>query len=399
MDPANPSIVYAGTTEGLWKSTDAGHSFEQVTPPNVVVNGIVIDSKQPQHILLATDRGGVLVSNDGAHTFSASNSGFSQRQVAALLVDQNDPSTIYAGLINDKEYGGVFVSHDSGSHWQQMSAGLDGRDVFTLMQTKENTLVAGTNRGIFAWKQGSFRWEPINTILTEHAVPERRTGHARYKAAALRTVISRSELQTRVNALAIDGDSWYAASPSGLFVSNNQGVSWRGGAQVGLTDFVSVDAEGPLLAAATPTALAVSVDAGQHWYSADVPSYINEIYDVTIGPEATLWIATRQGVFRSNTNGDTWEHVLGGLPAMHVSSISYDRASHRMFASSIAKAALYMSADNGHHWQLQGDTGWQVRGVAVARDHLFVNTAYDGVLSNEEEHTTAAVPLVTGQNQ
>ena len=47
-----------------------------------------------------------------------------------------DCSKLYAGLINDKEYGGVFVSANGGGNWHQMNSGLDGRDIFTLRQAE-----------------------------------------------------------------------------------------------------------------------------------------------------------------------------------------------------------------------------------------------------------------------
>ena len=51
--------------------------------------------------------------------------------------------------MNDKNYGGVFVSNDGGAAWQQIGDGLDGRDVFALAQTKDGTVLAGTSHGIF----------------------------------------------------------------------------------------------------------------------------------------------------------------------------------------------------------------------------------------------------------
>src|ERR1051326_2172085 len=383
IDSTNPNIVYAGTTEGLWKSEDGGRNFHRMTAPNVVVNGIVIDPRRDSHLLLATDRGGILVSDDGGQSFAPSNTGFSHRQVVSILVDRNDSRTLYAGLINDKEYGGVFASRDAGLHWQQMSAGLDGRDVFTLRQTSTGALIAGTNRGIFEWKPNGYRWEPINTIIREREVPAPKTKRGvRSKSAAKHTTISRSEMESQVSDLAIDGGSWYAATPFGLFASENGGESWRGGPVGGLSDLIAVKAKGNTIAVAGHRGVTVSVDGGAHWYAANLPAYVTPITSIALGPEGSLWMASRQGVFRSDDNGDNWEHVLSGLPAMHINSIVYDSESNRLFATSSASTALYESADGGHHWRQNGDAGWQVRGVVPAHGHLFVTTAYDGVLTD-----------------
>src|ERR1700674_2471629 len=68
QDPTNSAIVYAGTTEGLWKTTDAGKTWNRVTNPDVVVNDVMVDPRNSQRVMLATDRAGVLASDDGAHS-------------------------------------------------------------------------------------------------------------------------------------------------------------------------------------------------------------------------------------------------------------------------------------------------------------------------------------------
>src|SRR5579864_7205548 len=167
LDPVDHNIVYAGTTEGLWKTTDAGATWRRVTGPNVIVNDVLIDPRQPSHLLLATDRGGVLASTDGGATFTASNRGFTHRQAAALLVDRTNSNVLYAGVLNDKEFGGVFVSRDAGQTWKQNSDGLDGRDVFVLRQAVDSTLVAGTDHGIFALPANASRWIPRDLPLAK----------------------------------------------------------------------------------------------------------------------------------------------------------------------------------------------------------------------------------------
>jgi len=143
QDPSNPNIVYAGTTEGLWKTMDLGKTWKRVSNPEVVVNDVYIDPRNSQHVLLATDRSGVMASNDGASTWTASNHGYTHRFVTSIVADHKDPNTVYVGVVNDREWGGVFYSHDGGEHWLQKSAGLGGKDVFTLKQGSNGTLPNG----------------------------------------------------------------------------------------------------------------------------------------------------------------------------------------------------------------------------------------------------------------
>ena len=92
QDPANREVVYAGTTEGLYKTVDGGKTFQRMTGPDVIVNDVFVDPQDSNHVLLATDRGGVLASSDAGASFAASNEGFSERKVEALLVDRGNPA-------------------------------------------------------------------------------------------------------------------------------------------------------------------------------------------------------------------------------------------------------------------------------------------------------------------
>jgi len=51
------------------------------------------------------------------------------------------------GVVNDKAWGGVFVSDNGGLSWSQKSAGLNGQDVFSLAQASDGTVLAGTGHG------------------------------------------------------------------------------------------------------------------------------------------------------------------------------------------------------------------------------------------------------------
>src|SRR6202035_4565108 len=165
QDPSNASIVYAGTTEGLWKTTDGGKAWTRVSNPDVVVNDVMVDPRNSARVMLATDRAGVLASEHGGHSFVTSNHGYTHRYVTSILADKNDSNTFYVGVVNDRELGGVFVSHDAGQHWLQKSKGLDGRDVFTLKQASNGELVAGTNRGMFVLAHNATEWSPINNVI------------------------------------------------------------------------------------------------------------------------------------------------------------------------------------------------------------------------------------------
>lgn len=372
QDLSNPSIVYAGTTEGLWKSSDLGKSWKRVSNPEVVVNDIMIDPRNSNHMLLATDRSGVLATDNGAATWAASNHGYTHRYVTSIVADESDPKTLFVGVANDREFGGVFVSHDAGQSWQQKSLGLDGRDVLMLQQAANGDLIAGTNKGVFLLARNGGDWQAINSVINE-------------KTAAKTT------LEARINDVEISSTTWFAATSAGLFSSSNNGKSWSGGPVMGKMDFVSVQSAGSLLVAATRLQVLTSSDSGKEWKMAALPSYL-VVSSVTVTPDRHILVSSIQGAYHSSDAGVTWEHVLNGLPDKNINSVSYDSTHKRLLATSSAIGMVFESQDSGKSWKRGPDTGYSLRGVIVVHGRLLATTPFDGVVVQPEgEAQSAAV--------
>jgi photosystem II stability/assembly factor-like uncharacterized protein len=400
QDPNHPEIVYAGTTEGLWKTSDAGKSWKRVSNPEVVVNDVAIDPRNSNRVMLATDRSGVLTSDDGAGNWEASNHGYTHRYVTAILADNKDADTMYVGVVNDREMGGVFVSHDAGQHWMQKSSGLDGRDVFSLKQTAAGELVAGTNRGMFTLAHNATAWSPINDIVEEKSS----THTVKTKSGKTRTVAGKtavkSILTARVNDVEITPQRWLAATSGGLFVSTNDGKSWSGGPVMGKTDFVSVRANAETMAVATRNSVLVSKDSGATWQeSANLASFVSSIRNLTITPDGQILMASREGAFRSPNGGAGWEHMQNGLPDKNISSISYDTKSGKLLATSTETGVVFVSQDNGHSWNRGPDSGYPLRSVSFVHGHFVAATPFDGVvIQPENSDRSAAADYRASQN-
>lgn len=386
QDPNHPDTVYAGTTEGLWRTQDAGKSWNRITAANLIVNDVMVDPRDSNRVLMATDRSGVLASSDAGATFTASNRGFAHRQVAAVLADRNDSSTVYAGLINDKEFGGVFVSRDEGEHWNQISFGLGGRDVFTLRQAPNGKILAGTNSGIFAYDGRSGRWEGMNTAIFQRTTTVTRKVKGAKKAKVYKEVEKKPEvreLKARVNEIEIgDDNKWYAASTAGLFLSADEGRTWRSIPIEGESEIVSVgvgqSGSGRLIAAASPSRVQVSLDGGLTWYAAKTPNYIAPITGTTVDGSGAIWITTRVGAFRSTDAGDSWRHE--SAPTGNLVHVAYDAEGHRMLGID-RKGGVFQTTLSEPRWKRVGEAGWMLRGLTASRGRLFAATAFDGVVS------------------
>lgn len=390
QDPSNPAVVYAGTTEGLWKSVDEGKTWKRTSNPEVVVNDVMIDPRNSQRVLLATDRSGVLASDDSAATFSTSNHGYTHRYVSAILPDSKDPNTLYIGVVNDREFGGVFSSRDGGQTWQQKSSGLDGRDVFTLKQASNGTLVAGTNKGVFELAPGSAAWHPINNVVLEKTVSHTvklKTGKTKTVAS---TTSTRSVLEGRVSDTDVASSRWFAATSVGLFTSKDQGKVWMGGPIAGEKDFVSVQAQDGVVVAATRSSVLVSQNAGVAWKPAVLASYPINIRSVTVAPDGQIFVATREGAFHSADSGQSWNHVVAGLPDKDITSVAYDGSHRRLIATSAQTGVVFESSDGGSTWQRGPDSGFPLRRISVVHGHYVGATPFDGVIAQPENEAQSA---------
>ena len=390
QDPSNPAIVYAGTTEGLWKSVDEGKNWKRVGSPEVVVNDVLVDPRNSQRVLLATDRSGVLASDDSAITFTASNHGYSHRYVSAILADTKEPNTLYIGLVNDREFGGVFFTRDGGQNWLQKSSGLDGRDVFTLNQSHNGTLVAGTNKGLFELVSGSSSWHPINNVVLEKSVSRTVTLKSGKKKTVTSIASTHTLLDGRVSDTDLGSSRWFAATSAGLFTSKDQGEVWVGGPVTGEKDFVSVQAQDGLVVAATRSTVLVSEDEGKIWQPARLASYAINIRSVTVAPDGQIFVATREGAFHSADSGKSWNHVVAGLPDKDITSVAYDGSHKRLLATSGQTGVVFESADGGNTWQRGPDSGFPLRRISVVHGRYVAATPFDGVVAQPENDSQSA---------
>ena len=386
MDPAEHNIVYAGTTEGLWKTIDAGATWKHMTGSNIIINDVLVDPRNSLRVLLATDRSGVLASDDGGVTFTPSNRGFTHRQAAALLVDRNDSAVLYAGVLNDKEFGGVFVSRDAGRTWKQNSDGLNGRDVFVLRQAADNSLLAGTDHGLFMLQSNTSNWIPrvLPAGKLQALISKKNSGHA----TAL------DDLAPRVTVLELAGAKWFAATSTALFVSSDSGQTWRVEALPGIGVPVSIGVAGKVLAIAGRNTVAVSVSGGESWLPTKSLDPDFAINSVAVDNSGDVWIAARTGLFRSTDAGDSWKRV-SSLRLANIQTVQFDEENRRVLVTSESSTNIFESGDNGRTWNAIG-AGWRVRNLSVVHGRLMGTTAFDGVVIQPEVSVAAGSTFGSG---
>ncbi len=377
QDPEHLSTVYAGTTEGLYRTLDAGETWSRVTSDNVIVNDVYVDPHDSSHVLLATERGGVLRSEDFAATFQESNTGFSARQVVAYAADPVHPAVVYAGVVNDKEDGGVFQSVDGGAHWKQDSVGLNGRDVYSLGSTPAGTLLAGTTHGVFRL-QGEV-W--VNTGQWLKNMP--RGKRSSTESAASSREDSRLTGQPMIDSIIyslVSDESYatFAGTSDGLMRSEDNGIAWSpmSTLHMGEVRFFAVE-KGVLLAAGLKR-MSLSTNGGAKWVPIALPAKLTQISAVAVDGDRNLWVGGREGVFYSADSGISWRSIHN-LETPQVDGIYFDRSGNRILLTT-ANSTMVFSVQLPDHAVRYWDTGWRLRFARPMGNHLLAGTLYDGVV-------------------
>jgi photosystem II stability/assembly factor-like uncharacterized protein len=386
QDPNHLDTVYAGTTEGLYRTTDAGKTWILKTGPDVIVNDVYVDPSNSEHVLLATDRGGVLMSNDGAATFAGSNDGFSARQVTAFVQDAHDPAVVYVGVVNDKDRGGVFVSRQGGMSWTHLGDGLAGNDVTSLIQAPDGGILAGTGHGIYRLQDDVWRRQGIDvkakTRAPMHAAAVVQTSATVRRTPAVKPV--QTFVDEDVYDFAVNGSTLYAATSAGLLTSVNNGMTWTAVDSMPTQDWRHVTSTKNVIAAASLDAsdtstIAMSVDGGKSWKAVTPPAKATQILALAVDGEGGLWIGDRDCVYYSTDKGATWDALTSPV-VRNVRSLYYDQSANRILLAARIPEKKAFAIDPGTQMVTSWDAGWNLRFLRPVGTYLIGATMFDGIV-------------------
>ncbi|HZS11651.1 MAG TPA: YCF48-related protein, partial [Nitrospirales bacterium] len=111
VDP-HTDTVYAGTTKGLFKSTDGGERWDRIAAEALTdqyVSSLILDEAGT---LFAGGRAGIQTSTDGGVTWRSINDGLDSLNIRTLALSATR-GRIYAGTNGS----GLYRSDDRGEHW------------------------------------------------------------------------------------------------------------------------------------------------------------------------------------------------------------------------------------------------------------------------------------------
>jgi Calx-beta domain/Carboxypeptidase regulatory-like domain/Beta-propeller repeat len=274
INPAEPSTIYAGSSFGVFKSTNGGR------------------------------------------TWSPMNNGLTSRNVTALVINPSAPSTLYVAVNNFGNGSGVYKSTDGGSTWNLRNNGLNQTDLLSLAidPVTPNTLYVGVSfccvvgTHIYKTTDGADSWAPI--------------------ANAPPLVPSSIVIDPLNHSTIYVGD---AASTTTVYKSPDAGTTWQNLVLPGSSSPVRSVAVSSLTAglvyASNDQFLFRSVDGGTNW--SQISSLTGKIVLDPVSA-STVYLLTSpfafnpQGLLKSTDNGQTWTPMNKGLDTLQALALAID---------------------------------------------------------------------------
>jgi photosystem II stability/assembly factor-like uncharacterized protein len=175
-NPLDPNDVLVGAQDGIWRSKDAGESWQRLSAPKpeLSVWSLFRHPKSNQTLFAGYEPCAIYRSTDDGRTWSALPIGATfpeitmtpeafPKRVLSMAIDPYDPNLVYAAI----EIGGLLRSRDGGSSWEAAIDGVyvteDSVDVHSVVtdSTAPGTVTIATRIGVFKSENRGERWRHL----------------------------------------------------------------------------------------------------------------------------------------------------------------------------------------------------------------------------------------------
>lgn len=391
--------LFAITAGEVYRSTDGGESWHSTTPePGFSIFRFPLLVQNSKVFFVRTNRT-VVIWDESTETWQPASEGLPFNilwQTLALL--NGDLYTLNGG--------GTYRSQDSGRTWQRLSEALPEGELmdFELVASPDDKGIIGhISNHLYHFDPTEAQWTLISSQPSDLpfadvlAVPE-----SQRLVASNDMGISYSDDvgQTWQSAVIPEGfgtslslgrgfrpNSLIAWGTSGIFRSENGGVSWQATEETGrVRRMIALPASQTLFAEVNFGGWRRSTDGGNIWQALDGLESSYELREIVETPQGDkLFVATDAGVFRSTDRGLTWEPANRGLGAPSILTLAIG-LNDAVFTT-LDGGGLLRSIDNGTTWQ-PADQGLKdriVRSLIITPDgHTLFAGTYNGLFQSRD---------------
>ncbi len=418
--------LYAGTTTGIYRSSDHGHSWVKELD-GVYVNKIVVYSKEQVYAgtnnglyerragrwnkitgftdgkvndLGVLSSGVIFVSVKGVGLFKAKTDDNVFSQVTTLGYASSeyritcDGETVFVDLMMSDDEGKTWKKIDNG--WPQF------RSLTTLgVNLKDSLIIGGSDNGVYRYNLKTQTWENLN--LHQACLDFAMDGGGHIYLGAAGGVYYSSDrgdkwqqlndglLGAYVPSVCIIADSVFAATLYGINACGIGQTSW-GTANKGISEVpvYSVLPVKDYLIISASTGVMRTKNDGLSWektlrMDVGIP-FEDRVSKFLQTEDGKLYAGTMTGLYYSNDQGHTW-FIYRGYSGQQIYDFVFDKSGNLLKATA---DGVYRSTDDGLTWtKLNPDTNLgTVTCIAVDSDnHIYAGT-YQGAFASEDDGKT-----------
>ena len=349
VDPTHPDTVYtAASGGGVWKSTDAGMTWQSAWPTNVTqtLGALAIGpdgtlwagtgEANPSGGGLTYFGNGIYKSTDGGATWQHWGL-VDSAAIGRIVVDPTDPKRIYvaaAGSISKSvSQRGIYRVDNGGQDWKLVltppndtTGGIDlaidpanhNRVYAALWDHKRNNgarVYGGIGSGLFRSDNGGDTWTRLENIVGPVNDYDQ-TGTGLHADASLGR-IGIGIAPSNPNRVYVVFGSPYGPD-KGFYVSNDGGDSFTRGGRPGASGGYQwwfgrlwVDPTNPDHLFSADVSLRESTDGGQTWHNSNGVHADQHAMEWDPNVPNRVYLGNDGGMYRSDTNGSSgsWKHA------------------------------------------------------------------------------------------
>jgi photosystem II stability/assembly factor-like uncharacterized protein len=357
--------VFAGTDNGVFKSTDMGQNW---TGTSAILQGksvrslIVCDTV----LFAGVNYNGVYRSSDNGATWTQSNSGMTDVSFNFLFCSSD-------GIYNSTP-DGTYFSSDGGNSWSFANNGIPSTYIIYSYAEVSDTVYGGTyGLGLYKTTNNGVSWTSVG---------------GGFPASSF------------VYALLANGNTVYAGTSSGVYKSADGGVTWFSSnsgfpASMWANNFSM--ASGIIYAGTYSEGIFKSTDNGGTWaqvnngipdlpFNTGLPHNYPAVQSI-FAVNGNVFAATFDGMYASSNQAITWAEANNGIRAADLSWISANNTT--VFAGSDF-TGMYTSSDNGTTWSRSnnGLTAFGIITVYAGNDAVFLSAQNEKAFVSTNEGST-----------
>jgi photosystem II stability/assembly factor-like uncharacterized protein len=381
VDPRDANFVVIGGLSGVYRSTDAGRSWEKISE-QINVESLALDPRTHDRIYVGTWRQGIRT-EDGGKSWKLINGGMVlDTDMFAITIDRDNPDDVWVATC-----GWVYNTVNRGDLWTRYRDGFDNRRIHDVEvdPCDRQTVYAGSVAGLYRthdrgknWYRVSDESLVVNNIALHPQRPHRIVlgveGDGIYVSDNDAKTFTRSCDGLRnltITSIAADpaqpkrvyASVMFGGSSSGIYVSDDAALTWRKLSATSLPPVLSliVTAEG--FVAGTEKGFYVSAD-GAEWTQGAPVNHPLRADKVLRYSAQRYFAATSEGVFTSRDAGKSWERLADADARTVDIALGYLGEKRALFALTSAGLQVF----DGRQWSAIDGAPAKGRTIALRFD-------------------------------